>query len=96
MINIDVAVSHLDDREKEVLQQGKRLRGNKHTCTENDQPDCKVTYTLVPTRGHHCTTKEQQAHNIHTRLKTCQKTIERNLKRWNEQQILAEKQKILK
>ena len=104
MTNIDVAVSHLDDTEKEVLQQGERLteeinthaqemidhivRSRIHLSQQVDTIVQQKTYTLRA--------QKQQAHKIHNRLKTCQETIERNLKEWNEVQILAEKQEMLK
>ena len=104
MTNIDVAVSHLDDREKEVLQQGERLTEEINTHAQkmidhivrsrihlSQQVD-----TIVQQKTHTLRAQKQQAHKIHTQLKTCQETMERNLKEWNELQILAEKQEMLK
>ena len=104
MTNIDVAVSHLDDREKEVLQQGERLTEEINTHAQemidhivksrirlSQQVD-----TIVQQKTHTLRAQKQQAHKIHTQLKTCQETIEHNLKEWNEVQILAEKQEMLK
>ena len=104
MINIDVAVSHLDDREKEVLQQGERLTEeiNTHAQEMIDQIVrsrirlSQQVDTIVQQKTHTLRAQKQQAHKIHTQLKTCQETIERNIKEWNEQQILAEKQELLK
>ena len=104
MTNIDVAVSHLDDREKEVLQQGERLTEeiNTHAQELIDQIVRSHIHlsqqvdTIVQQKTHTLRTQKQQAHKIHTQLKTCQETIERNLKEWNQLQILAEKQEMLK
>ena len=103
MTNIDVAVSHLDDREKEVLQQGERLTEeiNTHAKEMIDQivrSHIRLSQqvdTIVRQKTHTLRAQKQQAHKIHTQLKTCQETIERNLKEWNELQILAEKQEML-
>ena len=104
MTNIDVAVSHLDNTEKEVLQQGERLTEEINTHAQemidhivrsrihlSQQVD-----TIVQQKTHTLRAQKQQAHKIHTQFKTCQETIERNLKEWNELQILAEKQEMLK
>ena len=104
MTNIDVAVSHLVDREKEVLQQGERLTEEINTHAQemidhivrsrihlSQQVD-----TIVQQKTHTLGAQKQQAHKIHTQLKTCQETIERNLEKWNQLQILAEKQEMLK
>ena len=104
MTNIDVAVSHLDDTEKEVLQQGERLTEeiNTHAQEMIDQIVRSRIHlsqqvdTIVQQKTHTLRAQKQQAHKIHTQLKTCQETIECNLKEFNEQQILAEKQKMLK
>ena len=104
MTNMDVAVSHLDDREKEVLQHGERLTEeiNTHAQKMIDQivmsRIClsQQVDTIVQQKTHTLRAQKQQAHKIHTQLKTCQETIERNLKEWNELQILAEKQEMLK
>ena len=102
--NIDVAVSHLDDREKEVLQHGERLTEEINTHAQetiyqivrsrihlSQQVDTIVQQKTLTLRA-----QKQQAHKIHTQLKTCQETIECNLKEWNQLQILAEKQEMLK
>ena len=104
MANIDVAVSRLDDREKEVLQHGERLTEEINTHAQemiyqivrsrihlSQQVD-----TIVQQKTHTLRAQKQQAHKIHTQLKTCQETIEHNLKEWNQLQILAEKQEMLK
>ncbi len=104
MTNIDVAVSHLDDREKEVLQQGERLTEeiNTHAQKMIDQIVrsrirlSQQVDTIVQQKTHTLRAQKQQAHKIHTQLKKCQEMIERNLKEWNELQILAEKQEMLK
>ena len=104
MTNIDVIVSHLDDREKEVLQQGERLTEeiNTHAQEMIDQIVksrirlSQQVDTIVQQKTHILRAQKQQAHKIHTQLKTCQETIERNLKEWHKQQILAEKQEMLK
>ena len=104
MTNIDVAVSHLDDREKEVLQQGERLTEeiNTHAQKMIDHIERSRIHlsqqvdTIVQQKTHTLRAQKQQAHKIHTQLKTCQETIEHNLKEWNELQILAEKQEMLK
>ena len=104
MTNIDVTVSHLDDREKEVLQQGERLTEeiNTHAQEMIDHIERSRIHlsqqvdTIVQQKTHTLRAQKQQAHKIHTQLKTCQETIERNLKEWNEVQILAEKQEMLK
>ena len=104
MTNMDVAVSHLDDKEKEVLQQGERLTEeiNTHAQEMIDQILMSRTRlsqqvdTIVQQKTHTLRTLKQQAHKIHTQLKTCQETIQRNLKEWNQLQILAEKQEMLK
>ena len=104
MTNIDVAVSHLDDTEKEVLQQGERLTEeiNTHAQEIIDQIVrsrihlSQQLYTIVQQKTHILRAQKQQAHKIHTQLKTCQETIERNLKEGNQLQILAEKQEMLK
>ena len=104
MAKFDVAVSHLDNREKEVLQQGEQLTEEINTHAQ------KMIYhivksrihlsqqvdTIVQQKTHTLRAQKQQAHKIHTQLKTCQETIERNLKEWNQLQILAEKQEMLK
>ena len=101
MTNIDVAVSHLDDRKKRVLQQGERLTEEINTHAQ------EMIYQIVRSRTHLSqqvdTIVQQKTHTlraqkqqIHTRLKTCQETIERSLKEWNQLQILAEKQEMLK
>ena len=104
MTNIDVAVSHLDDTEKEVLQQGERLTEEINTHAQemigqivrsrvhlSQQVD-----TIVQQKTHTLRAQKQQAHKMHTQLKTCQETIEHNLEKWNQLQILAEKQEMLK
>ena len=104
MTNIDVAVSHLDDTEKEVLQQGERLTEEIKTHAQEmiDQivrsRIClsQQVDTIVQQKTHTLRAQKQQAHIIHTQLKKCQETIERNLKECNGLQILAEKQKMLK
>ena len=104
MTNIDVAVSHLDDREKEVLQQGERLTEeiNTHAQEMIDQIVRSRIHlsqqvdTIVQQKTHTLRAQKQQAQIIHTQLKTCQETIEHNLKEWHKQQILAEKQEMLK
>ena len=104
MTNIDVAVNHLDDREKEVLQQGERLTEeiNTHAQGMIDQIVRSHIHlsqqvdTIVQQKTHILRAQKQQAHKIHTQLKTCQETIERNLEKWNQLQILAEKQEMLK
>ena len=103
MTNIDVAVSHLDDREKEVLQQGERLTEeiNTHAQKMIDQIVRSRIHlsqqvdTIVQQKTHTLRAQKQQAHKIHTQLKTCQETIKRNLKERHKQQILAEKQEML-
>ena len=104
MTNTEVAVSHLDNTEKKVLQQGERLKEEINThaqetiyqivrsCIRLSQ---KVD-TIVKQKTHTLRAQKQQAHKIHTQLKTCHETIERNLKEWNQLQILAEKQEMLK
>ena len=104
MTNVDVAVSHLDEREKEVLQQGERLTEeiNTHAQERIDQIVRSRVHlsqqvdTIVQQKTHTLRAQKQQAHKIHTQLKTCQETIEHNLKEWNQPQILAEKQEMLK
>ncbi len=104
MANIDVAVSYLDAREKEVLQQGERLKEeiNTHAQKMIDQIVTSWIHlsqqvdTIVQQKTHTLRAQKQQAQKIHTQLKTCQETIERNLKERNELQILAEKQEMLK
>ena len=104
MTNIDVAVSHLDDTEKEVLQQGERLTEEIETHAHEmiDQIVrsrihlSQQLYTIVQQKTHTLRAQKQQAHKIHTQLKTCQETIEHNLEKWNQLQILAEKQEMLK
>ena len=104
MTNIDVAVSHLDDREKEVLQQGERLTEeiNTHAQEMIDQIVRSRIHlsqqvdTIVQQKTHTLRAQKQQAHIIHTQLKTCQEMIEHNLIKWNQLQILAEKQEMLK
>ena len=104
MANIDVAVSHLDNREKEVLQQGKRIKEeiNTHEQKMIDQIVrsrirlSQQVDTIVQQKTHTLRAQKQQAHKKHTQLKTCQETIEHKLKEWNEVQILAEKQEMLK
>ena len=104
MTNIDVAVSHLDDREKEVLQQGERLTEeiNTHAQEMIDQIVrsrirlSQQVDTIVQQKTHTLRAQKQQAHKIHTQLKTCQDIFERNLKEWNQPQILTEKQEMLK
>ncbi len=104
MTNIDVAVSHLDDREKEVLQQGERLTEeiNTHAQKMIDQIArsrirlSQQVDNIVQQKTHTLRAQKQQAHKIHTQLKTCQETIEHKLKEWNELQILAEKQEMSK
>ena len=104
MTNIDVAVSHLEVREKEILFQGKLLTKdiNTHAQKMIDQIVNSHIHlsqqvdTIVQQKTHTLRAQKQQAHKIHTQLKTCQETIERNLKEWNEQQILAEKQEMHK
>ena len=104
MAKIDVAVSHLDDTEKEVLQQGERLTEEINTHAQemieqivrsrihlSQQVD-----TIVQQKTHTLRVQKQQAHKIHTQLKTCRETIERNLKEWNYPQILAMKPEMLK
>ena len=104
MTNIDVAVSHLDDTEKEVLQQGERITEeiNTHAQEMIDQIVRSRIHlsqqvdTIVQQKTHTLRAQKQQAQKIHTQLKTCQETIEHNLKEWNQLQILAEKQEMLK
>ena len=104
MANIDVAVSHLENTEKEVLQQGEQLTEeiNTHAQKMIDHIVRSRIYlsqqvdTNVQQKTHMLRAQKQQAHKIHTQLKTCQETIERNLEKWNKQQILAEKQEMLK
>ena len=104
MAKFDVAVSHLVDRKKEVLQQGERITEEINTHAQemidhivksrirlSQQVD-----TIVQHKTHTLRAQKQQAHKIHTQLKTCQETIERNLEKWNQLQILAEKQEMLK
>ena len=104
MAEMDVAVSHLDDREKEVKQQGERLTEeiSTHARKTIDQIVRSRIHlsqqvdTIVQQKTHTLRAQKQQAHKIHTQLKTCQEKIESNLKEWNQLQILAEKQKMLK
>ena len=104
MAKMDVAVSHLDDTEKKVLQQGERLTEeiNTHAQEMIDQIVRSRIHlsqqvdTIVQQKTHTLRAQKQQAHKIHTQLKTCRETIERNLKEWNQPQILAEKQEMLK
>ena len=104
MTKFDVAVSHFDDREKEVLQQRERLTEeiNTHAQEMIDHivRSCirlsQQVDTIVQQKTHTLRAQKQQAHKIHTQLKTCQETIERNLKEWNQLQILADKQEMLK
>ena len=104
MNNMDVAVSHLDATEKEVLQQGEQLTKeiNTHAQKMIDQivESCKrlsqKLNVIIQQKTHTLRAQKQQAHKIHTQLKTCQETIERNLKEWNQLQILAEKREMLK
>ena len=104
MTNIDVAVFHLEVREKEVLFQGEWLTEeiNTHAQKLIDQIVRSRIHlsqqvdTIVQQKTHTLRAQKQQAHKIHTQLKTCQETIERNLKEWNQPQILAEKQEMLK
>ena len=104
MTNIDVALSHLDDIEKEVLQQGEQLTEEINTHAQemiNHIVKSRIRLsqqvdTILQQKTNTLTAQKQQAHKIHTRLKTCQETIERNLKEWNQLQILAQKQEMLK
>ena len=81
MTNIDVAVSHLDDREKEVLQQGERLTEeiNTHAQEMIDQIVrsrirlSQQVDTIVQQKTHTLRAQKQQAHKIHTQLKTLTK-----------------------
>ena len=101
--NIDVAVSHLDDREKEVLQQSERVTEeiNTHAQEMIDQIVSSRIHlsqqvdTIVQQKTHTLRAQKQQANKIHTQLKTCQETIEHNLNKWNQLQILAEKQEMI-
>ena len=104
MANINVAVSHLSDTEKEVQQQGEQLTEeiNTHAQKMIDQIVKSRIHlsqqvdTIVQQKTHTLRAQKQQAHKIHNQLKTCQETIERNIKEWNQQQILTEKQEMLK
>ena len=104
MTNVDVAVSHLDEREKEVLQRGERLKEEINTHAQemiNQIVRSRIRLSqqvdiIVQQKTHTLRAQKQQAHKIHTQLKTCKEKIELNLKEWNELQILAEKQEMLK
>ena len=104
MANIDVALSHLDDREKEVIQQGQQLTEEISTHAQkmiNQIEKSRIHLsqqvdTIVQQKTHTLRAQKQQAHKIHNQLKKCQETIERNLKEWNQLQILAEKLEMLK
>ena len=103
MTNIDVAVRHLDDMEKEVLQQGERLSEEINTHAQKFIEHIEISRirlsqqvdTIVQQKTHILRAQKQQAQKIHTQLQTYLETNQHYFKEWNQQQILVEKQKIL-
>ena len=97
--NIDTVVTNLATREREVLQQGQKLREeiNTHTQEIFDHVQGSRTRlleqvnTIVQRKTQVLTAQRQQAQKIHTQLKTCQEMIEHRLNELNQLQILTEK-----
>ena len=103
MASIDVAVSHLDDREKEVLQQGERLTEeiNTHAQKMIDQIErsrirlSQQVDTIVQQKTTFLKEQNEQAQKLHNRFKICQEMIEQSLEEWSKQRILKEKRKMM-
>ncbi len=103
MANIDVAESRLDDREKEVLQQGERLTEeiNTHAQKMIDQIErsrirlSQKVDTIVQQKTTFLKKQTEQAQKLRNRFKICQEMIEQSLEEWNKQRILKEKRKMM-
>ncbi len=103
MDNIDIAISHLDAREEEIVQQGELLTEEINTRAQKvidhiERSRIRLSQqvdTIVQQKTRTLRAQKQQALKIHTQLKTCQEMIEHNLNEWNQQQILVEKQKLI-
>ncbi len=100
---IDVAISHLDAREEEVLQQGERLTEKINTHAQKmidhiERSRIRLSLqvdTIVQQKTRTLRAQKQQAQKIHSQLKTCQEIIERNLDECTQHQLLVEKYKLI-
>ena len=103
LADINIAVTQLDAREREVLQQGQQLKEqiNTHAQQIIDRVQRSQTHlsqqvdTIVQRNTQALTAQRQQAQKLRTQLETCQKMIENSFKEWNQLQILTEKQKMM-
>ena len=97
--DIDIVVTKLGTREREVLEQGQQLREeiNTHAQQIIDNVQRSRTHllqqvdTIVQRKTQVLTAQRQQAQKIHTQLKTCQEMIEHKLNDSNHLQIVTEK-----
>ena len=90
-------------REQEVVQQGEHIKEQIHTHAQHlvDQIQKSERHllehvdSLVQRKIHILTQQREQAERVHDKLKVCEKLVETTLQEWNQQQLLAEKSKIL-
>ena len=101
--DIDTAVTQLDARERQLLQQGQELKEQIGThaqqIIDRVQTSCTAlsqqVENIVQQKTQTLTAQRQQAQKLRTQLETCQEMIEHNLKEWNQLQILTDKCKMV-
>ena len=93
MADIDMAITHLDTREGEVLQQGQQLKEQINTHAQKSIDKVKRSHarlsqqvdTTVQQKTQTLSTQRQQAQRLLTQLRTCQEKIEYSLKKLTQQ-----------
>ena len=103
MADIYSAISPLVDREKEVVQQGEDVKREiqmhaQHLIDqikESEHQLLEQVETIIQQKRQLLTQQKEQAERVHDQLKACEKLVESSLQSLNQQQILAEKQKMV-
>ena len=102
--DLSAAVTRLGTTKTEVIEKGEELRELITTNTEklidqilrSSEHLSQQLYNVVQQKTQILTIQTQQALALHTQLNTCQEMIEHRLKEWTRQQMLAEKDTMIK
>ena len=103
MLDVSSVFRPLVAREKEVVQQGEHIKEQIHTHAQHligqvqrsERHLLEHVDTLIQRKIQILTQQKEQEERVHNQLKVCEKLVETTLQELNQQQILAEKSKIL-
>ena len=101
--DITIAVTVLVNREREVVQQGEKVKKQIHTHAQqligqvqrSERQLLQQVDTIVQQKRHLLTKQREQAERVHTQLKTCQDMVDQSLKEWSQLQVMMEKDNML-